>query len=447
MHYEALSLLEQSDYQWKLDYGTILDTITKWAENGYSKLLFDIIMQLEKSKQEILTEDVTDLSDEMHYKRMDFYHQIQSLLNRIESRLAYLSGIDSFPYLVKLAKKSETSNGGSHGDLRFLIVLFVSGHTKEQLLDALKRYHPIEEYQEALSMMVYEMISRGMEIAHEPIVQEFYATMKRNNLELAWLPIALTKIEKSLDNRKYNEDGLGNCYLPYGPFHKSKRRKYEKTLRKIKQFPLRTLRFSKYPNFLSDLLKTVIPYFFTYILYEKCAQIKHHFSSRVIKSTTRIQTEEDCQRVQTATREWHRNECKIIKLDDVIQGHQVTKHLITQLSLDSLQGACLADIHFERIKPERAFQLLYACAANGDAYSDGSGGAYGRLQAWRTFAALVGASENNDYQEVLKLSEGSSWFYFDAGSSWFYSVAWDLGICVLRGDGQTIAILAATDSD
>ncbi|MGC5325472.1 DUF6183 family protein [Brevibacillus sp. SYSU BS000544] len=447
MQHEVLSLLEQSDYQWKYDYDTILKTITRWAEEGYSERLYEVIMQLEKTTQAILAEDLADLPEDIQNRKMTFYFQVQSLLNRTEARLAYLSGIDSLYYLLVLPKKRETRNGRKLGDLRFFMALFVSGHTKEQLLEALNRYRSIEEYQEALSIMVYEMISRGMDIASEPIVLEFHAALKRNNHELAWLPIALTEIEKTLDNREYNKEGLGNCSLPYGPFHKSNRRYYEKRLRKIKQLRLRSLPFSKYPQFLYDIYKIFLPYFFTYILSEKCAKIRHQVSSNVIKSITQLQTDEDCQRVQTATRHWNRNECKIIKLDAAIQANQLSKHVLTRLSLDSLQGASLTDIYFERISPVRAFQFLYASAANGDAYSNGSGGAYGRLEAWRTLAALVGASEKADYLEVLSLLKGSSWYYFDAASNWFHGVAWDLGIGVLRNDGTTIAILAATDTD
>ena len=40
-----------------------------------------------------------------------------------------------------------------------------------------------------------------------------------------------------------------------------------------------------------------------------------------------------------------------------------------------------------------------------------------------------------------------SWFSFEAESEWFYNVAWDLALAVLRPDGRSLAILAATDTD
>lgn len=88
---------------------------------------------------------------------------------------------------------------------------------------------------------------------------------------------------------------------------------------------------------------------------------------------------------------------------------------------------------------------LFAAASNGGAYNDGLGGAYGRLAMWKSISGMVGVDAS--IAEIAAEAEQCRWFTFDTASGWFYHVAWDLGIIALRPDGQTVALLAATDTD
>jgi hypothetical protein len=62
-------------------------------------------------------------------------------------------------------------------------------------------------------------------------------------------------------------------------------------------------------------------------------------------------------------------------------------------------------------------------------------------------AGLVGAAEDTPIEEIADMVEESTWLIFEASTEWFYQVAWDLGVAALRGDRQTVVVLAATDED
>ncbi len=110
-------------------------------------------------------------------------------------------------------------------------------------------------------------------------------------------------------------------------------------------------------------------------------------------------------------------------------------------------GVMQEDIHLRRVALAAVLNLLFSAAANGGAYNSGHFAAFGRLETWQTVAGLIGSPEGASFQEVAALAEQCTWFLFDAASHWFSQVAWDIGASVLRADGRSLAILAATDTD
>jgi hypothetical protein len=68
------------------------------------------------------------------------------------------------------------------------------------------------------------------------------------------------------------------------------------------------------------------------------------------------------------------------------------------------------------------------------------------LSAWRSLSALVGAGEAEPVAAVAAVARGCTFWDFSLSTSWFYAVAWDLGLAVLRPDGASLAVLAATDT-
>lgn len=100
-----------------------------------------------------------------------------------------------------------------------------------------------------------------------------------------------------------------------------------------------------------------------------------------------------------------------------------------------------------RIDTARALQLLFAASAYGGAYTSGELGAYGRLNAWRSLAALVGEPAGRPLAAVAAAAESAALYEVSADGDWFYQVAWDLGIACLGPGGSRLNVLAATDTD
>ncbi|MEU9717457.1 DUF6183 family protein [Streptomyces sp. NPDC047976] len=94
------------------------------------------------------------------------------------------------------------------------------------------------------------------------------------------------------------------------------------------------------------------------------------------------------------------------------------------------------------------WQLLFASASMGGVHAGGVGGAWGRMWAWRSMAALSGAPAGADAEEVERRARETTWFRFEADSGWFCNeVAADFGIAALSPDRRRLAVLAATDTD
>ncbi|MDG4826945.1 DUF6183 family protein [Asanoa sp. WMMD1127] len=119
---------------------------------------------------------------------------------------------------------------------------------------------------------------------------------------------------------------------------------------------------------------------------------------------------------------------------------------------DTLLALGLASLRDATARPGRcsatqAWQALFTAASSGGAYNSGAFGAYGRLLAWRSVAALVAAPPDAPAAEVEELAHSADWYSFAAASGWFEQVAWDIGLAAVSPDGRGLAVLAATDTD
>lgn len=106
-----------------------------------------------------------------------------------------------------------------------------------------------------------------------------------------------------------------------------------------------------------------------------------------------------------------------------------------------------AEIRIWSETAEGCFSLLFAAAARGGAYSAGDGGAYGRLDAWESMAALVGLPETAPIEQEAKEAEAADWLRFTASIRWFFGLAWDAAIVCRRRGGTELAVVAATDDE
>jgi hypothetical protein len=125
----------------------------------------------------------------------------------------------------------------------------------------------------------------------------------------------------------------------------------------------------------------------------------------------------------------------------------------TDLSTSFLQSLGLesigrgARVNASHIAADLAFHTLFSAASSGGAYNSGCYGAYGRLAAFQSLSALVGARIDDEIDKVAHLANKCWWVSFTALSGWFNNIAWDFGLLVVRPDRKTIAVLAATDTD
>ena len=163
-------------------------------------------------------------------------------------------------------------------------------------------------------------------------------------------------------------------------------------------------------------------------------------------------TAELCEALSAAVQNWADDSNGEIEAKVFDLGEPVTPATIAT-ALPALDLECLepGTIPFRLavfdISPRIAWWILFHAALDGSAYGRGRYGAYSRLFAWRSLAALAGAAEDAGPEEVAALAEQCSWYHFDAGSEWYSHVFWDIGLVAVRPDGGSLAVLAATDTD
>ena len=125
----------------------------------------------------------------------------------------------------------------------------------------------------------------------------------------------------------------------------------------------------------------------------------------------------------------------------------ISASALLSLPLECLASATTSDVEVTIVSPADALSHLFAAASNGGAYNSGLGGAYGRLAAWRSLAALAGVGEAVPIEDAAAAAERCTWITFAVDTDWFHQVAWDLGLLAIHPDRRTVAALAATDTD
>jgi len=122
--------------------------------------------------------------------------------------------------------------------------------------------------------------------------------------------------------------------------------------------------------------------------------------------------------------------------------------LLLELGLACLDSTKAENVTVRQVKPSEILNTLFSAAANGGAYNQGLGHAYGRLKMWESVAGLMNKSIQTDIKDLHDAMDKYLWFEFGSTSSlWFYDVAWDVGIVLIGEDRKTVNIVAATDTD
>ena len=162
-----------------------------------------------------------------------------------------------------------------------------------------------------------------------------------------------------------------------------------------------------------------------------------------VKETTRGFMAE---RMRVAVANWYNMEARTYSLEPTQANEPLSARVLLALGLESLERAWEIDVRLTPATPDLILARLFAVASTGGPH-EGYEGAYGRLHAWQTLAALAGVPSDEPIGRVIEQAKACRWYHFEAATEWFYQVGWDLGIAVLRPGGETLAVLAATATD
>ncbi|WP_392972772.1 DUF6183 family protein [Streptomyces sp. LN245] len=254
--------------------------------------------------------------------------------------------------------------------------------------------------EELRACLVHELVLRRVVVGEEPSIARWATSRHWSHHPLAWLPLTLSDIEEGADLPSYSTRGSSHS-MPYGP---SENREQVRT-----------------PGTRAPSAQ------------ETTTQAAATAMGRAVANWA----EESNGRV----------EARVFHLTEPLDAQSVPSALLT-LGLACLHGTGKkTSLSVAACPPAQAWRVLFAAASTGEAYNYGSHGAYGRLAAWQSLAALAGCPEGASAAEVEAQVTACAWHGFDAGTKWFEQVAWDIGLAVLSPDGRRLAVLAATDTD
>lgn len=254
-------------------------------------------------------------------------------------------------------------------------------------------------YYEALACLLHEMILRGFDAESRPETARFVEVLRNASHPLVWLP-----------SRPHPLEGSISAYLPrFASCHGPQ---------------------SEPPSRGPQITETVA--------------IQLH--GVPLADDVREET------IRSVVAGWldasnGKSEVTLIRLDPSASPDCVNSRSLRSLGLASIGSAGDDQIDVRADGPEGVLASLYAASANGGAYTTGRRGAYGRLDAWRSFGALAGIVGSSNVESIADQAGRCAWFSFLAESGWFEEVAWDIGIACLLPGGSELAVLAATDTD
>jgi hypothetical protein len=337
---------------------------------------------------------------------------LESTLDEIERVLALTPGAANAAVLGRILRTPRTKVGtkDEQSRVRFAASLLASAQERSVFLAMLEERARDEASEELLSCWLQEAIVRGDSFVEERAAIDLWRRLKAKNHPLAILPLELDEVESGLRG-----------YVP----------RYELHAARVAP-PRRPSRPPRRPRLVHD--RDGVP-----LTHEEILDPK------------------ELEPLAAAVRGWQEASNGRVEVHVYCFGRrclegEVTADFLISLGLNCVSGESSAPPDagptVSGIALTRALNVLFAAAANGGAYGGARRGAYGRLEAWTSIASLAGSSIFAGFERAIKAAEASSWLEIDAATySWFDRVAWDLGLCVLRPDGQSLAVLAATDTD
>ncbi|MYT69755.1 MULTISPECIES: DUF6183 family protein [unclassified Streptomyces] len=324
--------------------------------------------------------------------------QYRSVFDRLLRLLTTASGQEHVEQALRLVS---AASPGNRKLLRYAASLLADGQTPKDLAITFTGGSSHAAASDELrACLVHELVLRDVTIAELPAIEAWATSPHWQHHPLAWLPLELSVIEDAPPLPSYSVGGASYA-MPYGP--------------------------QDGPDV---ALGSVTP----------------------LPKVTEATTEKFREAATAALVNWAeesngRNEAGTYQLAEPV-GAASLPGLLAALRLECLSGVGpRRRLALSACRPEHAWRILFAAASTGGAYNNGVYGAYGRLAAWRSLAALSGAFLTAPVGEVERNIQECDWYNFEAATKWFEGVAWDIGLVSVAAGARRIAVLAATDTD
>lgn len=279
--------------------------------------------------------------------------------------------------------------------------MIASTHTPEETKELIISHIANAKFLEVVTPLVQESVARGADYDKDEQICAFWQKLKKESNQLAWLPLRRMDIEDSVSFPIYSA-GRSVKHLPS-----------TSAQGKLDKQPARTAPEKPF---------TAAPILFN-----------EESAARCVRSWKE--------------RSNGKSEAKLFETPSEISATDLSTKQLLKLQLECIAGMTPREVEFTPVPADRIFEMLFGVASSGGAYSAGEGGAYGRLAAWQSLAALTGVGASGTVDDVYTAAKESSWWSLSSTSKWFYNIAWDIGIVCLRPDKRHIAVLAASDQD
>jgi hypothetical protein len=322
----------------------------------------------------------------------------RAILDHLETALALAPGYAQANTLFKLSAAT------SAGRWLYIASMLASAQPLDVLVRLFEEYEHSETHAELLLVLAQELVIRAIPCDQQPAIARLFERMKAQRHPLTRLPLTLLPdIEADIAG-----------YLPH--------------------YASRSTAWSspKRPD-TQPVVAQRQPATTLYTIEEV------HDAARA-------------QRISMCVKGWEtesngQSEVRIFKVLPLLSAGDISPAFLRSLPLAALEGADEQKLIIVPAAPQRIFSTLFAAAANGGAYSSGRYGAYGRLHAWASLAAIVADDDTWQVEAVAQQMAGCAWFDIDTTTNWFYQVAWDILLVALLPDGQHVITFAATDTD
>ncbi|WP_035804256.1 DUF6183 family protein [Kitasatospora mediocidica] len=254
--------------------------------------------------------------------------------------------------------------------------------------------------EELRACLVHELVLRGVDVQDTPGITGWATSPHWSHHPLRWLPLALSDLEGTAVLPSHSIRGSSHS-LPYG---------------RPKSGELAVIADARVPS---------------------AEETTTQAAATAMAKAVANWAEESNGRI----------EARVFGLAEPLDAESVPTALLT-LGLECLHEAGrTTPPSVAVLPPAQAWEVLFAAAATGGAYNSGSYGAYGRLAAWRSLAALAGSPEGSTSAEAEAQVLDCAWYGFGTDTQWFDQVAWDIGLAALSPGRRRLAVLAATDTD